>query len=502
MAAIKTPGVYIQEQNAFPNAVVAVATAVPAFIGYTEKAEHNGSSLTNVPWRITSMVEYVETFGGPQVGTFHVTEIDTAAKTSPAAAFRMGGKDYAIQSAARPEERFLLYPSMALFFANGGGPCYVVSVGSYGDAPISLNALRNGIDLLEKEQEPTMVVVPDAVYLPTAADCFTLQQHALLHCGETMRSRIALLDIYGGYFGRNDLSGDCVQSFRDNIGVNYLDFAAAYYPWLDTTALTDKDVTYKYVDTADLVALLKAEAALPTSVRHVGTGVIAEVAALSKLTAEQLNVALTNGSEVFPQVIAEALRQLNRLPPCAAIAGVYTFVDGSQGVWKAPANVSLSAVSSPTVAISAAEQQDLNAALDGKAVNAIRSFADGGVLVWGARTLDANSQDWRYIQVRRTMIMLEQSIQLASKAYVFDDNVSTTWVTIKSMIGNFLTGVWQQGGLVGARAEDAFSVSCGVGETMTAQDILDGVLRVTVQVAVVHPAEFIEITFQQQMQKS
>jgi len=256
------------------------------------------------------------------------------------------------------------------------------------------------------------------------------------------------------------------------------------------------------VDTADLVALLQAEEALTNSVQHVGPGVIAELKALNKLTADQLNVALTNGSAVFRQVIAEILRQLSKLPPCGAIAGVYAMVDGTQGVWKAPANVSLSAVSSPTVAISDAEQQDLNAPLDGKAVNAIRSFAGEGVLVWGARTLDANSQDWRYIQVRRTMIMLEQSIQLANKAYVFDDNVSTTWVTIKSMIGNFLTGVWQQGGLVGARAEDAFSVSCGVGETMTAQDILDGVLLVTVQVAVIHPAEFIEITFQQQMQKS
>jgi phage tail sheath protein FI len=499
---MKTPGVYITELPAFPNSVVAVATAVPAFIGYTEKADNKGTSLTNVPWRIASMVEYQDCFGGPQTVTFHVSEIDATAKPSPAATIRLGGKDYALQTDATPQDRFLLYASMALFFANGGGACYVVSVGSYGDAPISVGALRNGIDLLEEEQEPTIVVIPDAAHLPTAADCYTLQQHALLHCGGTMKSRVALLDVYDGYFGRNDPAGDSIQSFRDNIGVNYLDFAAAYYPWLNTAALTDKDVTYKYVDTADLVALLQAEEALTNSVQHVGPGVIAELKALNKLTADQLNVALTNGSAVFRQVIAEILRQLSKLPPCGAIAGVYAMVDGTQGVWKAPANVSLSAVSSPTVAISDAEQQDLNAPLDGKAVNAIRSFAGEGVLVWGARTLDANSQDWRYIQVRRTMIMLEQSIQLANKAYVFDDNVSTTWVTIKSMIGNFLTGVWQQGALVGARAEDAFSVSCGVGETMTAQDILDGVLLVTVQVAVIHPAEFIEITFQQQMQKS
>ena len=67
---MKTPGVYITELPAFPNSVVAVATAVPAFIGYTEKADNKGTSLTNVPWRIASMVEYQDCFGGPQTVTW------------------------------------------------------------------------------------------------------------------------------------------------------------------------------------------------------------------------------------------------------------------------------------------------------------------------------------------------------------------------------------------------------------------------------------------------
>jgi phage tail sheath protein FI len=70
------------------------------------------------------------------------------------------------------------------------------------------------------------------------------------------------------------------------------------------------------------------------------------------------------------------------------------------------------------------------------------------------------------------------------------------------MIGNFLTGIWKRGGLAGATPQDAFQVFVGLGETMTPEDILEGILRVTVLVAVTHPAEFIEITFQQQMQKS
>lgn len=100
------------------------------------------------------------------------------------------------------------------------------------------------------------------------------------------------------------------------------------------------------------------------------------------------------------------------------------------------------------------------------------------------------------------MIMLEQSIRLATKAYVFEPNVAGTWVNVKCMISSFLISVWKRGGLAGAIPDDAFSVHVGLGETMTPEDILEGILRVTVLVALVRPAEFIEITFQQQMQKS
>ena len=109
------------------------------------------------------------------------------------------------------------------------------------------------------------------------------------------------------------------------------------------------------------------------------------------------------------------------------MAGVYTAVDNSKGVWKAPANVSLNSVISPTVNISHDDQEDLNVDVQGKSINAIRSFIGEGVLVWGARALDGNNLDWRYISVRRTIIMLEQSIKVATKAYVFENNDSTTW---------------------------------------------------------------------------
>ena len=194
--------------------------------------------------------------------------------------------------------------------------------------------------------------------------------------------------------------------------------------------------------------------------------------------------------------------QLNCLPPSAAMAGIYTMVDHTRGVWKAPANVSLNYVGTPTEEIDNDEQAGLNAPMNGKAINVIRLFRGEGIKVWGARTLDGNSLDWRYINVRRTLLFLEESVKNAARAYVFEPNDANTWVNMKCMIENFLHSVWKRGGLAGASPEDAFEVHVGLGDTMTANDILEGIMRITVLVAVTRPAEFIEITFQQQMQKS
>lgn len=519
MAQMKTPGVYIVEKNAFPNSVVEVATAVPAFIGYTEKALNGTKSLTNQPTRISSMSEFHNYFGFAPKPMFELKEA-TAADSST---FTVSDKHYQL---SHDSGKNLLYYAMMLFYQNGGGPCYIVSVGQYGD-DVEGARLMAGIEQLVKEQEPTMLVIPEAVLL-AEDDCIAVQQAALAHCGGKMRNRIAILDVWQGYKTRQDPEGDCIENFRDKLGINYLDFATAYYPWLNTTIVQERDLSYLNLTPADgLQKLLKQERNLPDTLPKLAEdATAAEKAAQLKLQQqldaiadiskdwsgkEQADVvanqmllhkSLKAISPLYSQLLTQMRSTLNLLPPAAAMAGIYTMVDNTKGVWKAPANVSLSAVVSPVVNITHDEQEDLNVTTQGKSVNAIRSFIGEGTLVWGARTLDGNSLDWRYINVRRTMIMLEESIRLGTKAYVFENNVSSTWVTIKSMIRNFLTGIWKRGGLAGATPEDAFSVSVGLGETMTGEDILEGVLRVTVLVALIRPAEFIEITFQQQMQKS
>jgi phage tail sheath protein FI len=218
---------------------------------------------------------------------------------------------------------------------------------------------------------------------------------------------------------------------------------------------------------------------------------------------KHLHQGLKAVSPTYGNIINEIRIKLNQLPPSGAMAGIYTSVDNSRGVWKAPANVSVNMVNAPAVNISSEGQQNLNVdVMAGKSINVIRSFPGIGSLVWGGRTLDGNSQDWRYINVRRTLIMIEQSIKLATRAYVFEANDANTWVTVKSMIENFLTNLWKQGALAGAGPEAAFDVQIGLGSTMTPTDILDGKMLITVKVALVRPAEFIVITFQQQQQTS
>lgn len=508
MGVMKTPGVYIVEKNAFPNSVVEVATAVPAFIGYTEKADNGGKSLANQPWRISSMSEFRKYFGGPALPTFDLAVTE-------------GSLNYTVKRSGTP---FLLYYSMLFFFQNGGGPCYIVSVGSYAENEINADKLKSGVTPLLKEQEPTMLVIPEVVRLDEDT-CINVQQAMLGHCGGKMKNRVAILDIWNGFKDRQDPDGDCVESFRSKLGINYLDFAAAYYPWLNTSIVGDSELSFKNISNPDaLFNLLDAEVAvefadlenLPDEEKATGGNKLRAThkdqisAEIAKLKAKDLpdseqvllNKTLSTISPIYQKVIEEIKFQLNILPPAAAMAGIYTMVDNSREVWKAPANVSVNAVVSPTVQISDDEQQDLNVTTQGKSINAIRPFIGEGTLVWGARTLDGNSLDWRYINVRRTMIMLEESIRLASKAYVFEPNVANTWVSMESMISNFLYGIWKRGGLAGAVPDDAYSVSVGLGKTMTAEDILEGILRITVLVAVSRPAEFIEITFQQQMQKS
>jgi phage tail sheath protein FI len=503
MAKLMTPGVYIEEKNAFPGSAVAVETAVPVFIGYTEKAERKSRSLTGEAVRITSFAEYVELFGHGYRHTFKLT-----ASGPPAVALTTFSSDMLLN----PDEIFYFYNCIRLFYQNGGSNCYIFSLGNYeGDGTTKPVITKNDFtkhdvfNKLKREFEPTLVLIPD--FVNDRNVCYQLYTDVLKHCKET-QSRFGIFDVIPE---PNESLDETFTTFRTAIGTEALNYGAVYYPWVNTGIVQASEINFTNlaVTTDDLRIILpeKNVAAVIDAWSAAKKTVTTETAeeAAKRIETENTNLhkALIACSPIYAQIMAEIKNRLNLLPPSAAMAGIYSLVDSTRGVWKSPANVSLSMVNSPAINIPHEEQEKMNIdIIAGKSINAIRPFPGLGCLVWGARTLDGNSQDWRYINVRRTMIMIEQSLKLACRAYVFEPNDSATWVTMKSMINNFLNNLWKQGALAGAVPEQAFDVQVGLGATMTPADILDGYLNVMVKLALVRPAEFIVLTFQQQQQQS
>ncbi|MCY1662550.1 phage tail sheath family protein [Chryseobacterium sp. SL1] len=546
----KTPGVYVEEEAKFPPSVAQVETAIPAFIGYTE------GGTQNKPTRISSMLEFKELFGKAYAETFAVV-------------FKEG-----TATAVQPKvSDFKMYYAMQMYFANGGGPCYIVSVdkfeykenGVIKENKVSPAKLEAALDLLKKEDEPTLIVFPDlqglvatddevataqafadaaeeaadaallaitaATAAKTAADtALTQAQQAAaaapndedlaaavvkaqlaaaaaaqalidansdaetasdislaadanvtsvtnandeqtiktvyslydsaLDQSESMKDRFVIMDVLGD---------DAI--FRNKVTSTGLKYGAAYYPNLKTI------LTYAFKD--DKVAVMGAS----------GATTLAEL----KL----------KNSELYNQAKAAIESQKVVLAPSSTMAGVYAKVDSTSGVFKAPANTGLNYVDSPVIKISNKRQDELNVdPTSGKSINVIRSFTGKGTLVWGARTLDGNSNEWRYISVRRFFNMVEESVKKATERFVFEPNTANTWVRVQTMIENFLNQQWQDGALAGSKPEEAYYVSVGLNKTMSAQDILEGRMIVEIGMAAVRPAEFIVLRFSHKLQEA
>lgn len=482
MGEYKTPGVYSKEQNAFSSSVVEAETAIPVFIGLTEKATDGTESLLNRPVRISSMAEYEKYFGKAKTHRFNVTLADKP--DEGALSVKLGDK---VLQAKLEGKLCTLYYHLVMFFANGGGTCYVVSLGDYTNGSIDKDKIANTIlPALKKVQDITLVVIPEAIQdKDNYGNIYTAM---LSHC--VGNNSFTILDVP---------EVPNVEDFRTKIGSNGLAYGAAYYPWLVTTVLSDNDITEEVLCMDE--AIETGNSKLDEFIKTAFENKDANGTVIGQARKDVHNALLMN-LPAYKLLSKKVKDYLNLLPPSATMAGIYTMVDHSRGVWKAPANVSVSRVEKLSKPVNDEEQEGLNMPMNGKAINVLRVFPGEGIKVWGTRTLDGNSQDWRYINVRRTMSFLETSVKNAARIYVFEPNDANTWTNMKCMIDNFLRSVWKRGGLAGATPEEAYEVHVGLGDTMTADDILEGILRIRVLVAISHPAEFIEITFQQQMQKS
>ncbi|MEL6535216.1 MAG: phage tail sheath family protein, partial [Bacteroidota bacterium] len=201
---MNTPGVKIKEVATLPPSVVQVSTAIPVFLGYTVQGPLNQGK------RITSLKEYEDEFGG----AFQYEPEVTAGEALPDSV----GK-------------FFLYEAIRAYFLNGGGPCYIVSVGTAAaDKDIEIGDFNNGLAEVAKHDEPTLVVCPEAIGLSTA-NYGTLAGKMLTLCAD-MQDRFALLDSPSDL---EDLTKDSdLTAYRTALGTNDLSYGAAYYPPLST----------------------------------------------------------------------------------------------------------------------------------------------------------------------------------------------------------------------------------------------------------------------------
>jgi phage tail sheath protein FI len=577
MAALvdtRMPGVYTVEVPTIPPSIALVPTAVPVFIGYTAIHEKNGEQVKHKTVRVRNMREYVTWFGGPNLST---TEFEVSVAENNGA--------FSVSTILKTPLKHRMYYAMQLYYANGGGPCYILSIGNYDTEGNPYDA-TNGLEIikaLKKNKDITIIVMPDAVKDGNYNAAINL---ALQHCS-TAVNRVTIIDVHEEDSENNDA---ITSNFRGSMPsqIDQKKYGAAYYPFLNTTLdyeYDDAKVTVKsyskdgqqntaaeiaatkvlvddYVKAkkdlekekqneyiyksikniveknktitiaelkklaenegkklANLSFTLENSISTATSSTDMITAIDAFIATF-KVSAKQavyvaaeksLKANAKNGKiegvsidiiEEFNNGLASQIREAIRnlpvvMPPSPAIAGLYVATDLTQGVWKAPANANLAAVSSTTVEI----DDDLHAALNvdastGKSINAIRPYTGRGILVYGARTLAGNDLEWRYISVRRTFCFIEDAIGRAMLDFVFAPNNRDTWIKVKAMISNFLNEIWKAGGLFGDTSKEAYQVNVGQPETMTDVDILEGKMIVEIKLRVTRPAEFIILRYE------
>ncbi|MEV4052784.1 phage tail sheath C-terminal domain-containing protein [Amycolatopsis sp. NPDC049688] len=188
-----------------------------------------------------------------------------------------------------------------------------------------------------------------------------------------------------------------------------------------------------------------------------------------------------------------------QVPPSGHIAGIYARVDAERGVHKAPANVVVRGIklTDGLAADITKRHQDL---LNPRGINALRFFPGLGQRVWGACTLSSDSS-WKYVNVRRLFLFLEESIDKGTRWVVFEPNDEALWALVRQTVSNFLTTVWRSGALAGTTAAEAFFVACDR-TTMTEDDLANGRLVCVIGVAPVFPAEFVIFRIQQKARET
>lgn len=282
-------------------------------------------------------------------------------------------------------------------------------------------------------------------------------------------------DFIGEDKGPGDRTG--IQSFIDNSDVSIM----------AVPGVTDPNVQMSLVAHCENMGSRFAILDLPRDVRNVND-IIAQ--------RDIFDTSYAAMYHPWVKVFDPLIKNSAAIPPSGSIAGIYARSDNSRGVWKAPANEVVSACVGLDCAYTAGEQDILNP----RGVNLIRSFPGQGIKVWGARTLSSSGQ-WKYINVRRLFIFLEESIKANTSWVVFEPNDTALWLRVKRTIEVFLSGMWKNGAFAGGSEDEAFFVDIGQ-NTMSRDDIDNGRLVCVIGVAPVKPAEFVVFRLTQKTAES
>lgn len=334
------------------------------------------------------------------------------------------------------------------FFSNGGGRCWVVNVGPGGS--LTGTARRpSGVALLEAIDEVAIVAAPGYTDPQSYSDLIG-------HCAHPLRQdRVAILD--------------APERVDDVSALTRVATAGAPEP----PARGGGEARG-----GDADADADAEAAAADAPAPPARG--GEAA----LRPEQSDYA----TFYYPWIVTRDPVSGRRVtaPPSGHVAGVWARTDATRGVHKAPANEPLVGAVDLVRRVSKGEQELLNPA----GVNCIRYFPGEGIRVWGARTLAAEAHPFRYINVRRLVNMIKESIAVGTRWIVFEPNDYTLWASIRRDLNAFLTNVWRDGALLGRTPQEAFFVKCD--EETNPPEVRDAGQVVTIiGLATVKPAEFV-----------
>jgi len=423
-----SPGVYVEEVDRGAKPIQAVGTSIAAFVGITAEASRKAldpatgervpvESRVNIATLVTNWTQFTDMFGGFVQGAF-------------------------------------LPDAVYGYFANGGGPCYVVSLRALNEmaaAPSTRSrpakkkeesaegeaappppaptvgpltavdfigdvAQRTGINGLEALDDVSLILIPDLMAGYDGSNAAKemvkqVQTAVIAHC-ENLKYRFAILDTPPG------LNAQQVKEWRNYVNFDSA-YAALYYPWVEVADLSDSPQTSKMV------------------------------------------------------------------PPSGHVVGIYNRADSERGVHKAPANEVVLGATNLEINLTKGEQDTLNPI----GVNCIRAFPGRGIRVWGARTLSSDGS-WRYINVRRLFNMIEESIERGTQWVVFEPNDQFLWGRVRRDVRAFLSTVWRTGALFGNAPDDAFYVKCDA-ETNPPELRDLGQMVVEIGISPVKPAEFV-----------